>query len=176
MSSSVKKSGAACGPTSTAISHCSVRCGISALDITAAAPAGGCSPRCRTSPVCSARPLWPPNSPRVNVARLPRYSGNVDAAAHREVGAAAGAAHRSQLDDAARGHQRRAEAFERRAVQRRAHVGAGQRHDGRAAEAQARTGQRALEAGGRRGLPTRRLASRNDSASIGPDGGTPTCQ
>ncbi len=26
------------------------------------------------------------------------------------------------------------------------------------------------------GLPTRRLASRNDSASIGPDGGTPTCQ
>jgi hypothetical protein len=26
------------------------------------------------------------------------------------------------------------------------------------------------------GLPTSRLARRNDSASIGPDGGTPTCQ
>jgi hypothetical protein len=43
MSSSVKKSGAACGPSSTAISQASVSRGISALDITAAADTAGCS-------------------------------------------------------------------------------------------------------------------------------------
>ena len=75
---------------------------------------------------------------------------HVDAAAHGEVRAAAGGAQRPQLDDAARGHQRGAKPLQRRAVQRRAHVGAGQRDDGGAAKAQARAGQRALQAGRRR--------------------------
>ena len=59
----------------------------------AAATAPAARPVCSTSPARSARPPWPPNCPSVKVARLPRYARHVDAAAHGEVGAAAGAAH-----------------------------------------------------------------------------------
>ena len=136
------------------------------------------APSAGRRPARSARPPWPPNSPSVNVARLPR-SRDVEAAAHGEVGAAARA--RARRPGAARRPagtvDRACTAATRRAVEGRAHVGAGQRHDARRRGSAASVRPACTRARRRRrALPTSRFASRNDSASIGPDGGTPTSQ
>ena len=94
MSSSVKKSGAPCGPSTTPSSHREVSAGwLPSRDGSGGAPTRSSAARgAATSPVRSARPPWPPKPPRVNVAALPRYVGHVDAAAHEQVGAQPGAA------------------------------------------------------------------------------------
>jgi hypothetical protein len=71
MSSLLKKSGAACGPSVTAIRHARASSGRS-LGGTAAGGSGGAGPVLSTSPARSARPPWPPKRPRVKVDALPR--------------------------------------------------------------------------------------------------------
>ena len=97
MSSAVKKSGAACGPGSTPISHSVAyvgnrgRCDAPPVAI-GADVVDRASPTCSTSPATSARPACPPKRPRMNVDARAEVVGNVEAAADRDVRARA--AHR----------------------------------------------------------------------------------
>ena len=76
----------------------------------------------------SARPPWPPNCPSVKVARLPRYDRHVEAAADREVGAAAGPVDGAERERLARRARRPARQLGTAdAVERGAHARAGQR-------------------------------------------------
>ena len=116
-------------------------------------------------------------------AKLPERKGgaaaeihrHVKAVAYRQIGAAAvrGAPQRQHLPGP---HRDRPPVSDRFAVQIGRAAGTRQRDGGVAVKTQRRPLQGKLEPGGRRWLPTMRLASRNAKSSIGPDGGTPMSQ
>ncbi|AGP38265.1 hypothetical protein SCE1572_29570 [Sorangium cellulosum So0157-2] len=72
----MRKSGAPCGPSSTASSQDLPISGRASAGSAPGARAGSTSsPRRSTSPGRSGLPAWPPKPPSVNVARLPRCAG-----------------------------------------------------------------------------------------------------
>ena len=128
---------------------------------------------------CSAPVAWPPNWPRPKVAREPRTTRRGEAAAHREIGALARPVDRADAQHlpgrdgdrvcrCAAPARRRASSASRAPAS--ATIGGGVEAQGRAARrsAPARPSRRRCRPAGWRGGSER--------SSIGPDGGTPTCQ
>ena len=177
MSSSVKNSGAACGPSTAPMCQGDANSGRS--EGGTGVPDAVTVPPCSTSPVRSARPPWPPNLPSVKVAALPRNGRHVQAAA-REQYVRPQALFRRGADrqHGARGNRHRLPLRDRRAVHGDRRRGPGHAHRGGVREPQRRSLEGAFEAGGalvvaegavaepeRAGRPSGRTAARPPASS-----------
>ena len=181
MSSRVKNSGAACGPSSTPISQSVAERGRSsaARRRRLAAGAGVAAPRCSTSPARSARPPWPPKPPSVKVDRAAEVrAARRGRRAPRGRRAAPGPSTAPTSSTCAGRHRRPAATAAPASPSSVAGAAAPVTQTvGRRVEAQRRAGRGDLQARRALGVAERRGCRGGTSrSSIGPDGGTPTCQ
>ena len=136
MPASVTKSGAACGPSTTASSHAVGEFRQAVAGRRGAASGSEPVWRCSTSPVRSSRPPWPPKPPRVNVDAEPSTSPTSKPPCTSTYARRPGTGAAAQREHLALAHRHRDVTVDGSAVERRAHVGAGDAHDGVGGEAQ----------------------------------------
>ena len=173
MPSAVRKSGAPCGPGTTR--------SVQALSIAGGASAWVSGGAASSATAAMAERVALAQRAAAEAGRGERRAAAhderaVDPAAHEHVRAQARAADRAELEHAAGRQVQRGPLRGRLAVdlhdQRRARDG----DDRVVVEAQPRAGQRELDPRRALGVADEPVPSRNERASIGPDGGTPTSQ
>ena len=181
MSSAVKNSGAACGPSSTPMRHVAAdaRASTAGGTATGTSSARRASPTASTSPAASVRPCVAAEAAEGEGRPAAEHDGHVDARpARRRRCAGRRRSSRPEAQHLAGAAPRTAATTGTGRPSRSASIArAAEAHDASAGEAQGRARSRCTRA--RRPsarLPTARLTSRNDRSSIGPLGGTPTIQ